>query len=109
MYKMAYSSAALRRASRARISSPSSSHSLSSSSSSLSGDVSSSPPHSYSSFSNQYRSFSFSAALRHIRSSAPRWSHGGDWKSPASLTVQIRTAAPCIDRFERTIATMGTV
>ncbi|GFY99146.1 aconitase 1 [Actinidia rufa] len=105
---MAYSSAALRRASRARISSPSSSHSLSFIVIfSLSGDVSSSPPHSYSSFSNQYRSFSFSAALRRIRSSAPRRSHDGDWKSPASLTVQIRTDAPCIDRFERMIATMA--
>lgn len=99
-----YSSAALRRASRTRPSS------FSSSFSSLSKPVSSSSPSSpalSSPISNQCRSFSFSSAFRNLRCSVPRWSHGVDWNSPASLTAQIRTASPLIGRFERKIATMA--
>ncbi|KAL2245304.1 putative aconitate hydratase, cytoplasmic [Sesamum indicum] len=54
-----------------------------------------------------YRSLSFSSALRSIRCSAPRWSHGVDWRSPVSLRAQIRTASPVLERFERKIATMA--
>lgn len=50
---------------------------------------------------NQYRSYSF---LR----SVPRWSHGVDWKSPASLTSQIRSSSPLLERLQRSFATMGT-
>lgn len=50
---------------------------------------------------NQYRSYSFFRSV-------PRWSHGVDWKSPASLTSQIRTASPLLERLQRTFATMGT-
>lgn len=49
---------------------------------------------------NQYRSYSF---LRSI----PRWSHGVDWKSPASLTSQIRTCSPLLERLQRSFATMA--
>ncbi|XP_028060289.1 aconitate hydratase, cytoplasmic isoform X2 [Camellia sinensis] len=104
MYITTYSSAALRRASRTRPSS------FSSSFSSLSKPVyssSSSPVLSSPSISNQCRSFSFSSAFRNLRCSVPRWSHGVDWNSPASLTAQIRTASPLIGRFERKIATMA--
>ncbi|KAF5948551.1 hypothetical protein HYC85_014508 [Camellia sinensis] len=100
MYITTYSSAALRRASRTR---PSSFSSLSKPVySSSSSPVLSSP-----SISNQCRSFSFSSAFRNLRCSVPRWSHGVDWNSPASLTAQIRTASPLIGRFERKIATMA--
>ncbi|KAI8008595.1 hypothetical protein LOK49_LG07G02578 [Camellia lanceoleosa] len=68
---------------------------------------SSSPALSSPSISNQCRSFSFSSAFRNLRCSVPRWSHGVDWNSPASLTAQIRTASPLIGRFERKIATMA--
>ncbi|KAL3509755.1 hypothetical protein ACH5RR_029156 [Cinchona calisaya] len=53
------------------------------------------------------RFLSFSTALRSVRSSVPRWSHGVDWKSPASLNSQIRTASPAVDGFYRKIATMA--
>ncbi|XP_010276105.1 PREDICTED: aconitate hydratase, cytoplasmic [Nelumbo nucifera] len=96
---MASSSAALLRASRARLSS-----SLSSLSS-LSRTSLASPPHSPSLIN--YRSLSFSSAFRSLRSSPPRWSHGYDWRSPLSLRAQIRTAAPVIERFQRKIATMA--
>lgn len=54
------------------------------------------------------RFLSFSSALRSVRSSVPRWSHGVDWKSPASLSSQIRTCAvPLSNVLYRKIATMG--
>jgi len=50
----------------------------------------------------------FSSALRSVRSSVPRWSHGVDWKSPASLNSQIRAcAAPLSNVLYRKIATMA--
>ncbi|XP_050204362.1 aconitate hydratase, cytoplasmic [Mercurialis annua] len=55
----------------------------------------------------QYRSFSFSAAVRSLRCSVPRWSHGVDWRSPLSLRSQIRTVSPVIERFQRNIASMA--
>ncbi|KAI3828036.1 hypothetical protein L1987_02130 [Smallanthus sonchifolius] len=57
----------------------------------------------------QFRSYSgVSSAFRSVRSSVPRWSHGVDWKSPVTLTSQIRTAAsPVLDRFHRALATMA--
>ncbi|GFP98143.1 aconitate hydratase 2 mitochondrial [Phtheirospermum japonicum] len=54
-----------------------------------------------------YRSLSYSSALRPIRCSAPRWSHGVEWRSPVSLSAQIRAASPVLERFERKIATMA--
>lgn len=54
---------------------------------------------------NQQR---YSSTLRSLRCSVPRWSHGVDWKSPISLTAQIRTAAPALNGFHRKLATMGT-
>ncbi|XVF70692.1 hypothetical protein PTKIN_Ptkin11bG0182800 [Pterospermum kingtungense] len=60
------------------------------------------------SFWNQkYRSLSFSSSLRSLRCSAPRWSHGVDWRSPASLRAQARIAAPVMERFHRRIATIA--
>ncbi|KAF5814273.1 putative aconitate hydratase [Helianthus annuus] len=58
---------------------------------------------------SQCRSYNgVSSAFRNVRSSIPRWSHGVDWKSPATLTSQIRTAAsPVLERFHRTLATMA--
>ncbi|KAI3497294.1 hypothetical protein L1887_39800 [Cichorium endivia] len=58
---------------------------------------------------SQCRSYSgVSSAFRSVRSSVPRWSHGVDWKSPATLTSQIRTtASPLLDRFHRSLATMA--
>ncbi|KAG5545555.1 hypothetical protein RHGRI_017906 [Rhododendron griersonianum] len=100
MYIRSCTSAALRTASR-------SSRLSSSPSTSLSAAASSSPPLSSSpSVANQCRSFSFSSAYRQLRSSVPRWSHGVDWKSPASLASQIRTPAS-VNLFERKIATMA--
>ncbi|CAI9772743.1 unnamed protein product [Fraxinus pennsylvanica] len=49
------------------------------------------------------RSLSFYSALR----SAQRWSHGVDWKSPASLGAQIRIASSAASLFQRNIATMA--
>ncbi|XP_022849175.1 aconitate hydratase 3, mitochondrial-like [Olea europaea var. sylvestris] len=49
------------------------------------------------------RSLSFYSALR----SAQRWSHGVDWKSPASLGAQIRIASSTASLFQRNIATMA--
>ena len=54
-----------------------------------------------------YRSLSFSSAVRSLRCSVPRWSHGVDWRSPISLRSQIRAVAPVIEQFQRKIATMG--
>ncbi|KAI7999181.1 hypothetical protein LOK49_LG09G01572, partial [Camellia lanceoleosa] len=76
MYITTYSSTALRRASRTKF--LSSSPSLST----TAAFCSSSRAHSSPSITNQCRSFSFSSAFR----SVPRWSHGVDWKSLASLT-----------------------
>ncbi|KAL7000097.1 aconitate hydratase, partial [Sarracenia purpurea var. burkii] len=105
MYITTYSSIAIRRASRTRISS---SCSLSSPFSSLSrAAAASSPAQSSHSLANQCRSFSSASAFRYARCSVPRWSHGVDWKSPASLTAQIRSAASGVNRFERKIATMA--
>jgi hypothetical protein len=77
---------------RTRIVSPSLSRTL----------VASSPP-------KAYRSLNFSSAVRSLRFSAPRWSHGVDWRSPISLRSQIRAVAPVIEQFQRKISTMGTV
>lgn len=55
----------------------------------------------------QQRSLSFSAAVRSLRCSVPRWSHGVDWRSPLSLRAQSRVVSPVIERFQRKIATMG--
>ncbi|KAI9115728.1 hypothetical protein K1719_013397 [Acacia pycnantha] len=52
------------------------------------------PPSSVS-FSNQkLQSLSFSSALRCISCSTAPWSHGVDWRSPPSLRLQARVAAP---------------
>nr|GMD49411.1 aconitate hydratase, cytoplasmic [Ipomoea batatas] len=59
-------------------------------------------------YQQQSRPLTFASAFRSLRCSVPRWSHGVDWKSPASLTAQIRTAAPVLHDFHRKIATMGT-
>lgn len=56
---------------------------------------------------NNPRFLSYSSALRSVRSSVPRWSHGVDWKSPASLSSQIRTTSPACNGFYRKIATMA--
>ncbi|XP_010278679.1 PREDICTED: aconitate hydratase, cytoplasmic-like [Nelumbo nucifera] len=101
MYIAASSSAAFIRASRARFSS-----SLSTFSSLSRTSLAASPLQSSLSLT-KYRSLSFSSAFLSLRSSAPRWSHGFDWKSPLSLRAQIRTAAPVIERFQRKIATMA--
>ncbi|GKV42686.1 hypothetical protein SLEP1_g50066 [Rubroshorea leprosula] len=50
------------------------------------------------------RSLSFSSALRSMRCSVPRWSHGVDWRSPVSLRAQARIAGPVIEKFERRMA-----
>ncbi|XP_059449202.1 aconitate hydratase, cytoplasmic [Corylus avellana] len=62
--------------------------------------VASSPP-------KAYRSLNFSSAVRSLRYSAPRWSHGVDWRSPISLRSQIRAVAPVIEQFQRKISTMA--
>ncbi|KAL8172497.1 hypothetical protein V2J09_024301 [Rumex salicifolius] len=54
-----------------------------------------------------HRSASLSSALRSLRCSTPRWSHGVDWRSPVSLRAQIRTCTPLIEQFQRRIATMA--
>ena len=104
------SSLSLLRASRARFAPSISRVSLSSSSSSsspcpsgvsASGSCSSS---SFSTVSGGYRSLGFLSAFR-----SPRWSYGVDWRSPVSLRAQIRAAAPVIERFERKMATIGTL
>lgn len=109
MHKTASASAsasALLRASRARLSS-----SLSSSITRPSALASPTPEVSPSSLANttQHRSLSFSAAVRSFGCSVPRWSHRVHWQSPVSLRPQIRAVAPVIERFQRKIATMGTV
>ncbi|OAY33109.1 aconitate hydratase, cytoplasmic [Manihot esculenta] len=105
MYITASSStSSLIRASRARLSS-----SFSSSITRASALASPPPKVSSSLLANtaQHRSLSFSAAVRSIRCSVPRWSHGVDWRSPVSLRSQIRAVAPVIERFQRKIATMA--
>ncbi|KAI5599572.1 hypothetical protein POPTR_002G229200v4 [Populus trichocarpa] len=62
---------------------------------------------SYLTTNNQLRSLSFSSAVRSLRCSYPRWSHGVDWRSPATLRHQIRAVAPVVERFQRKIATMA--
>ncbi|XP_042514227.1 aconitate hydratase, cytoplasmic [Macadamia integrifolia] len=101
MYISASSSAALLRASRVRFSS-----SLSSLPS-FTRTLASPLPNSSSPSLIKARSLSFCTAFRSIRTSVPRWSHGVDWRSPASLRAQIRTATPVIERFQRKIATMA--
>ncbi|KAL6956612.1 aconitate hydratase [Sarracenia purpurea var. burkii] len=71
--------------------------------------VASSPAQSSPSLANQYWSFSFVSAFRYARCSVPRWSHNIDWKSPTSLTAQIRATTSGVNQFKRKIATMGTV
>ncbi|CDP10817.1 unnamed protein product [Coffea canephora] len=56
---------------------------------------------------NNPRLLSYSSALRSVRSSVPRWSHGVDWKSPSSLCSQIRTTSPACNGFYRKMATMA--
>lgn len=94
------------RASRARFAPAISRVSLSSSSSSSSGIAASGScsSSSFSTISGGYRSLGFLPAFR-----SPRWSHGVDWRSPVSLRAQIRAAAPVIERFERKMATIGTL
>ncbi|CAH9109673.1 unnamed protein product [Cuscuta epithymum] len=58
-------------------------------------------------YQRQSRPLSFASAFRSLRCSAPRWSHGVGWKSPASLTSQIRAAAPVFTEFHRKIASMA--
>ncbi|KAI6697513.1 hypothetical protein NL676_017632 [Syzygium grande] len=53
------------------------------------------------------RSLSFYSAVRSLRGSVPRWSHGVDWRSPLSLRPQIRAVAPVIERLQRKFATMA--
>ncbi|KAJ0250962.1 Aconitate hydratase 2 [Hirschfeldia incana] len=55
------------------------------------------------------RSRSFSSALRSFRvcSASARWSHGGSWRSPASLRAQARVSAPVMERLERSYASMA--
>ncbi|KAF2588962.1 hypothetical protein F2Q70_00039736 [Brassica cretica] len=55
------------------------------------------------------RSRSFSSALRSYRvcSASTRWSHGGSWRSPASLRAQARVSAPVMERLERRYASMA--
>ncbi|CAI9784202.1 unnamed protein product [Fraxinus pennsylvanica] len=53
-----------------------------------------------------FRTRSFSSSLR---SSALRWSHGVDWRSPVSLRAQTRTASPVLERLERKNASMGMI
>ncbi|KAF9688294.1 hypothetical protein SADUNF_Sadunf02G0182600 [Salix dunnii] len=68
------------------------------------------PPHfspPYLTTNNQLRSLSFSSAVRSLRCSHPRWSHGVDWRYPATLRHQIRAVAPVVERFQRKIATMA--
>jgi aconitate hydratase len=56
------------------------------------------------------RTLSFSSALRSLTSySAPRWSHGVNWRSPLSLRAQSRTATPGLKRLERKLSTLGIV
>ena len=66
-------------------------------------------PSSLPSSSTSYRSLSFASAVRSVRCSVPRWSHGVHWHSPYSRCSQIRAVAPVIEQFQRKIATMGTV
>ncbi|KAK3014234.1 hypothetical protein RJ639_008167 [Escallonia herrerae] len=105
MYITAYSSALRTSSSSYRSRIPC--YSLSSSFSSLSRPASSPTVPPPLSAAGQCRSLSFSSAFRSLRSSVPRWSHGADWKSPASLRSQIRTASPVIQRFHRNIASMA--
>ncbi|CDP05740.1 unnamed protein product [Coffea canephora] len=99
-------SAAILRAARVRFASTISSSSPSSILSSVSRSFVSPSVSKPSSFIT-CRSFKPSSAVRSLRCSVPRWSHGVDWRSPVSLRAQIRTAAPVIERFERKIATMA--
>ncbi|PHT99448.1 Aconitate hydratase 2, mitochondrial [Capsicum chinense] len=57
--------------------------------------------------SHQQRCYYYSSTLRSLGCSVTRWSHGVDWKSPISLTAQIRTAAPALNSFHRKLATMA--
>nr|WMP39830.1 aconitate hydratase [Physalis pubescens] len=54
--------------------------------------------------SSGYSSLSFSSTFRSLR-----WRYGVDWKSPISLTSQIRTAAvtPVLNNFRRKLTTMA--
>ncbi|KAI3769699.1 hypothetical protein L6452_00810 [Arctium lappa] len=74
--------------------------------SSLSGNKSPPPSPSPSPLASRSRSHATaSAGFRSLRSP---WSHGVDWKSPASLSSQIRTtASPVLDRFHRSLATIA--
>ncbi|KAJ8749251.1 hypothetical protein K2173_018730 [Erythroxylum novogranatense] len=108
MYVTASTSASsVLRASRARLS-----FSLSSSLTCLSRTSVAPPPppnplHPSFAAADQRRSLSFTSAVRSLRCSVPRWSHGVDWRSPISLRAQSRAAAPIVERFQRKIATMA--
>lgn len=92
------SASSLLRASRAR---------LCGSLSSASRTLAAQSPRTPSPSADQCRSLSFSSAVRSLRCSVPRWSHGVEWRSPASLRPQIRAVAPVIERLQRKFATMG--
>jgi hypothetical protein len=55
------------------------------------------------------RTLSLSSALPSLSCSAPRWSHGVNWRAPLSLRVQSRTTAPGLERLERKLSTLGIV
>ncbi|XVF33987.1 hypothetical protein REPUB_Repub18cG0018200 [Reevesia pubescens] len=60
------------------------------------------------SFWNQKcRSLSFSSSFRSLRCSAPKWSHGVDWRSPGSLRAQARISNPVMEKFRRRIAAIA--
>ncbi|MBA0765677.1 hypothetical protein Gotri_014836 [Gossypium trilobum] len=47
-----------------------------------------------------------SVVVRSFHSSASRWCHRLDWRSPFSLRAQIRALNPVIERFQKQFATM---
>ncbi|MBA0613397.1 hypothetical protein Godav_013838 [Gossypium davidsonii] len=48
-----------------------------------------------------------SVVVRSFHSSASRWCHRLDWRSPFSLRAQIRALNPVIERFQKQFATMA--
>ncbi|KAG7987856.1 hypothetical protein I3843_03G155200 [Carya illinoinensis] len=108
MYKTVSSSSSASSILRAAAASSSSFHRARFFSPSLSRSfVASSSPPKHSPSLPAYRSLNFSSAVRSVRFSPPRWSHGVDWRSPISLRSHVRAVAPVIERFHRKIATMA--
>ncbi|KAG2717007.1 hypothetical protein I3760_03G154000 [Carya illinoinensis] len=108
MYKTVSSSSSASSILRAAAASSSSYHRARFFSPSLSRSfVASSSPPKHSPSLPAYRSLNFSSAVRSVRFSPPRWSHGVDWRSPISLRSHVRAVAPVIERFHRKIATMA--